>query len=93
MKKSYTQVVNHVMHHHERIISIHLYSRVVFKSEVIFGDQVVEEVVPLVEVGVDICGTSPEPDYPVDQGKPRMHLNPTMWFTNFISLFAYEMLH
>jgi hypothetical protein len=28
-----------------------------------------------VEVGFDICGTDPEPELPVDQGKPRMHLN------------------
>jgi hypothetical protein len=28
-----------------------------------------------VEVGFDICGTDPEPDLPVDQGKPQMHLN------------------
>jgi hypothetical protein len=28
---------------------------------------------PLVEVGFDICGTDPEPEIPVDQGKPRMH--------------------
>jgi hypothetical protein len=28
-----------------------------------------------VEVGFDICGTDPEPEIPVDQGKPRMHLN------------------
>jgi hypothetical protein len=28
---------------------------------------------PLVEVGFNICGTDPEPEIPVDQGKPRMH--------------------
>jgi hypothetical protein len=26
------------------------------------------------EVGFDICGTDPEPEIPVDQGKPQMHL-------------------
>jgi hypothetical protein len=26
-----------------------------------------------VEVGFDICGTDPEPEISVDQGKPRMH--------------------
>jgi hypothetical protein len=29
-----------------------------------------------VEVGFDICGTDPEPEIPVDQGKPRMHTTP-----------------
>jgi hypothetical protein len=27
-----------------------------------------------VEVGFDICGTDPEPEISIDQGKPRMHL-------------------
>jgi hypothetical protein len=36
---------------------------------------VLEEEQLLVEVGFDICGTEPEPEIPVDQGKPRMHLN------------------
>jgi hypothetical protein len=26
-----------------------------------------------VEVGFDICGTNPEPEFLVDQGKPRLH--------------------
>ena len=38
-------------------------------------NQVVEEVNPSVEVGFDICGTTPEPDFSANQGKPRMHLN------------------
>jgi hypothetical protein len=29
-----------------------------------------------VEVEFDICGTDPEPEIPVDQGKPRMHTTP-----------------
>ena len=49
--------------------------RVVNESENVVVNQVVEEVNPPVEVGFDICGTSPEPDYSVNQGKPRMHLN------------------
>jgi hypothetical protein len=28
-----------------------------------------------VEVGFDICGINPEPEFPADQGKPWMHLN------------------
>jgi hypothetical protein len=27
-----------------------------------------------VEVGFDICGTGPEHEIPIDQGKPQMHL-------------------
>ena len=38
-------------------------------------NQVEEEVNPSVEVGFDNCGTSSEPDFSVNQGKPRMHLN------------------
>ena len=48
---------------------------VVNESENVVVNQVVEEVNPSVEVGFDICGTSPEPDFSVNQGKPRMHLN------------------
>ena len=45
------------------------------ESENVVVNQVVEEVNPSVEVGFDICGTSLEPDFSVNQGKPRMHLN------------------
>jgi hypothetical protein len=36
------------------------------------------------EVGFDICGTDPEPEIPVHQGKPRFHLNHSLTFTKFI---------
>ena len=49
--------------------------RVVNESENVVVNQVVGEVNPSVEVGFDICGTTPEPDFSVNQGKPRMHLN------------------
>ena len=49
--------------------------RVVNESENVVVNQVVEEINPTVEVGFDICGTSPEPDFFDNQGKPRMHLN------------------
>jgi hypothetical protein len=39
-----------------------------------------------VEVGFDICGTDPDPELPVDQGKPRMHLNLPCVLKSFISL-------
>jgi hypothetical protein len=32
-----------------------------------------EEETTSVEVRFDICGTDPEPELPVDQGKPRIH--------------------
>ena len=49
--------------------------RVVNESENVVVNQVIEEVNLPVEVGFDICGTSPEPNFSDDQGKPRMHLN------------------
>jgi hypothetical protein len=39
-----------------------------------------------VEVGFDICGIDPEPELPVDQGKPRMHLNLSCILKSFTSL-------
>ena len=44
--------------------------RVVNDNENVVVNQVVEEVNPSVEVGFDICGTSLEPDFSVNQGKP-----------------------
>ena len=49
--------------------------RLLNESENLVVNQVVEEVNPPVEVRFDICGTSPEPDYSDNQGKPWMHLN------------------
>ena len=49
--------------------------RVVNDSENVVVNQVVEEINAPVEVGFDICGTSPEPDFSENQCKPRMHLN------------------
>ena len=48
--------------------------RVVNESENVVVNQVVEEVNPSVEVGFDNCGTTPEPNFSVNEGKPRMHL-------------------
>ena len=44
--------------------------RVVNESEHMVVNQVEEEVNPSVEVGFDNCGTSPEPDFSVNQGNP-----------------------
>ena len=49
--------------------------RVVNESEHVVVNQVEEEVNPSVEVRFDISGTTPEPDFSANQGKPRMHLN------------------
>ena len=48
---------------------------VVNENESVVVNRVEEEVNLSVEVGFDICGTSPEPDFSVNQGKPRIHLN------------------
>ena len=48
---------------------------VVNEGEHVVVNQVVVEVDPPIEVGFDNCGTTPEPDFSVNQGKPRMHLN------------------
>ena len=59
--------------------------RVVNESGNLVVNQVVEEVNPPVEVGFDICGISPEPDFSDNQGKPRMHLNLPCVFQSYIA--------
>ena len=59
---------------------------VVNEGEHVVVNQVVEEVNPLVEVGFDIYGASPEPDYSDNQGKPRMHLNLPCVLQSYIAL-------
>ena len=71
------------------ILSLALLPRVVNESENLVVNQVVEEVNPSVEVGFDICGTSPEPDFSDNQGKPRMHLNPPCVLQIYIA-FAFK---
>ena len=66
--------------------------RVVNESENMVVNQVVKEVNPSVEVGFDICGTSPEPDFSVNQGKPRMHLNLPCVLQNLYRFF-FQVLH
>ena len=58
------------------MLNMALLLRVVNEGEHVVVNPVVEEVNPPVEVGFDICGTSPVPDFSNNQGKPRMHLNP-----------------
>ena len=57
------------------MLNMTLLLRVVNEGEHVVVNQVVEEVNPSVEVRFEIGGTSPEPDFSVNQGKPRMHLN------------------
>ena len=57
------------------MLNMVLLPRVVNESVNKVVNQVVEEVNPSVEVGFDICGTSLEPKFSDNQGKPRMHLN------------------
>ena len=63
---------------------------VVDKSEHVVVNQVEEEVNPSVEVGSNTCGTSQEPDFSVNEGKPRMHITlPWVLQINF----AFAFLH
>ena len=64
--------------------------RVVNEGEHVVVNQVVEEVNPPVEVGLDNCGATPEPDFFVNEGKPRMHLNlPYVLQIDFAFAFLY----
>jgi hypothetical protein len=56
-------------------------------EEVAVVKPVPEEEQTLVEVGFDICGTEPEPEFPADQGKRRMHLNLPSVLKSFTSLY------
>ena len=55
------------------MLNMALLLRVVNEGENVVVNQVVEEVDPFVEVGVDIGGTTPDPDFSVNEGKLRMH--------------------
>ena len=57
------------------MLKMALLLHVVNEGEHVVVNQVAEEVNPSVEVGSDNCGTSSEPDFSTNQGKPRMHLN------------------
>ena len=46
---------------------------VVNEGEHVVVNQVVEEVNPPVEVGFDNCGRTLDPNFSVNEGKPRMH--------------------
>jgi hypothetical protein len=50
------------------------------------AEPVPEEEPTSVEVGFDIYGTDPEPEFPADQGKPRLHLTFPCDLKSFTSL-------
>ena len=56
------------------MLNMALLLRVVNEGEHVIVNQVAEEVNPSVEVRSDNCGTTPEPNFSVNEGKPRMHL-------------------
>ena len=66
--------------------------RVVNESEHVVVNQVEEEVNLSIEVGSDICGTTLEPDFSDNQGKPRMHLNLPCVLQNLYR-FCFSILH
>ena len=72
------------------MLNMALLLRVVNEGEHVVVNQVVEEVNPSVEVGIEIGGTTPEPNFSVNEGKPRMHLNlPCVLQIDFAFAFLY----
>ena len=72
------------------MLNMALLLRVVNEGEHVVVDQVVEEVDPPVEVGFDNCATTSEPNFSVNEGKHRMHLNlPCVLQINFAFAFLY----
>ena len=57
------------------MLNMALLLRVVNEGEPVVVNQVVEEVNPSVEVGIEIGGTTPEPNFSVNEAKPQMHSN------------------
>ena len=55
------------------MLNMALLLRVVHEGEPVVVNQVAEEVNLSVEVGSNTCETSQEPDFSVNEGKPRMH--------------------
>ena len=74
------------------MLSMALLLCVVNEGEHVVVNQAVEEVGPPVEVGLDNCGTTQEPDFSVNEGKPRMHTTlPCVLQINFV--FCFPLLH
>ena len=78
--------MSHISHHVKHGIVL----RVVNEGEHVVVNQVVEEVDSSMEVGFDIGGTTSEPDFSVNEGKPRIHLNlPCVLQIDFAFSFLY----
>ena len=72
------------------MLNMVLLLRVVNEGEHVIVNQVAEEVSPSVEVRSNTCETSQEPDFSVNEGKPRMHTNlPCVLQINFAFAFIY----
>ena len=72
------------------MLNMALLLRVVNEGEHMVVNQMVEEVNPSVEVGLDNCVATPEPDFSVNEGKPRMHSNlPCVLQIDFAFAFLY----
>ena len=72
------------------MLNMALLLRVVNEGEHVVVNQVVEEVNPPVEVGFDNYGMTPDPNFSVNEGKPRMHLNlPCDLQIDFVFAFRY----
>ena len=72
------------------MLNMALLLRVVNEGEHMVVNQVVEEVDSSVEVGVDIDGTTPDLDFSINEGKPRMHLTlPCVLPIDFAFAFLY----
>ena len=95
-KESCIQVVNFCIHHRASyfvsriMLNMALLLRVVNEGEHVVVNQVVEEVNPSVELGLDNWGATPEPDFSVNEGKPWMHSNlPCVLQIDFAFAFLY----
>ena len=72
------------------MLNMALLLRVVNEGEHIAVNQVAEEVDLSIEVGSNTCGATPESDFSVNEGKPRMHLNlPCVLQIDFAFAFLY----
>ena len=67
------------------MLNMALLLRVVNEGEHVVVNQVVEEVDPSVEVGIDIGGTTLDPDFSVNEGKPGC-IQPYLVFYKLILL-------
>ena len=95
-KESCIQVINFCIHHRAScfisriMLNMVLLLRVVNEGERVVVNQVVEEVNPSIEVVLDICGATPDLDFSINEGKPRMHLNlPCVLQIDFAFAFLY----